>query len=66
MWEEFSLLHFVQTVYVAYPAFCPIDVAKYSLGVKRQELEADHSPPTNAKVKKARIYSSTPPYGFLV
>jgi hypothetical protein len=30
--------------------------------VKRQRLEADHSPPTNAEVKKMWIYTSTPPY----
>jgi hypothetical protein len=33
-------------------------------GVKRQGREADHSPPTNAEVKKMWIYTSTPPYIF--
>jgi hypothetical protein len=33
--------------------------------VKRLELEADHSPPTNAEVKKMLIYISTPPYAFM-
>jgi hypothetical protein len=32
-----------------------------SLGVKRPRREADHSPPSNAKVKNTRIYTSTPP-----
>jgi hypothetical protein len=31
-----------------------------SPGMKRQEREADHSPPTNAEAKKAWIYTSTP------
>jgi hypothetical protein len=31
-------------------------------GVKRPESEADHSPPTSAKVKKTWMYASTPPY----
>jgi hypothetical protein len=33
-----------------------------SPGVKRPAREADHSPPTNAEVKKMWIYTSTPPY----
>jgi hypothetical protein len=34
-------------------------------GVKRQGLEADHSPPTSAEVKKMWIYTSTPLYAFM-
>jgi hypothetical protein len=34
-------------------------------GVKRAESEADHSPPTSAKVKNTWIYISTPPYTFM-
>jgi hypothetical protein len=34
--------------------------------VKWQGLEADHSPPTSAKVKKAWIYRSIPPYIFMM
>jgi hypothetical protein len=34
-------------------------------GVKRPWREADHSPPTSAKVKKMWIYTSTPPYAFM-
>jgi hypothetical protein len=37
----------------------------FSPGVKRQGREADHSPPTNAEVKKTWIYTSTPPYVFM-
>jgi hypothetical protein len=36
-----------------------------SPGVKRLGREADHSPPTSAKVKKMWIYISTPPYAFM-
>jgi hypothetical protein len=37
-----------------------------SLGVKQLGREADHSPPTNAEVKKTWIYTSIPPYIFMV
>jgi hypothetical protein len=43
------------------------DPTSYKMGtggsspkVKRQEREADHSPPTSAEVKKMWIYTSTP------
>jgi hypothetical protein len=36
-----------------------------SPGVKRPELEADHSPPTSAEVKKIWIYAPTPPYAVM-
>jgi hypothetical protein len=35
-------------------------------GVKKPWREADHSPPTRAKVKKMWVYTSTPPYVFMV
>jgi hypothetical protein len=35
-----------------------------SPGVKRPGLEADHSPPASAEVKKSWISTSTPPYNF--
>jgi hypothetical protein len=34
--------------------------------VKRPGHEADHSPPTNAEVKKTWIYTAIPPYVFMV
>jgi hypothetical protein len=37
-----------------------------SPGIKRQGHEADHSPPTSAEVNKMWIYTSTPPYAFMV
>jgi hypothetical protein len=37
-----------------------------SPGIKRLVREADHSPPASAEVKKTWIYTSTPPYVFMV
>jgi hypothetical protein len=37
-----------------------------SSGIKRQGREADHSTPTSAEVKKMWIYTSTPPYAFMM
>jgi hypothetical protein len=34
--------------------------------VKRPGREVDHSPPASAEVKKMWIYTSTPPYAFMV
>jgi hypothetical protein len=34
-------------------------------GIKRSGLEADHSPPTSAEIKKKWIYTSAPPYAFM-
>jgi hypothetical protein len=36
-----------------------------SLGVKRSEREADHSPPSNAEIKTAWSYTSAPPVVFM-
>jgi hypothetical protein len=36
-----------------------------SPGVKRQERDADRSPPTSAEVKKMWIYTFTPLYAFM-
>jgi hypothetical protein len=37
-----------------------------SSGVKRQGRETDHSPRTSAQVNKIWIYTSTPPYAFMM
>jgi hypothetical protein len=37
-----------------------------SPGIKRPGREANHSPPAIAEVKKMWIYTSTPPYAFMV
>jgi hypothetical protein len=36
-----------------------------SLGVKRPEREADHSPPSSAEVKNAWSYTSAPQHAFM-
>jgi hypothetical protein len=36
-----------------------------SLRIKKQEREADHSPPTSAEVKKIWIYTPTSQYAFM-
>jgi hypothetical protein len=51
----------VQTGSGAYPASYPMGT-----GVKRPGLEADYSPQTSADVKNTWIYTSTPPYVFMV
>jgi hypothetical protein len=37
-----------------------------SAGLKRPGREADHSPPTSAEVMKMWIYTSAPPYVFMM
>jgi hypothetical protein len=49
--REFSL-PYVKTGSGAHPAY-PMGTGTLSPGVKRQGLEADHSPPTSAEDKKA-------------
>jgi hypothetical protein len=62
--RDFSLLHSVQISSEA--THLPIQwvVGAYSLGVNCLGLEADHSPPSSAKVKNAWNYTSTPPHTF--
>jgi hypothetical protein len=47
-------------------AFNGNEYQKIFLEAKRQEREADHSPPTSAEIKRTWIYTSTPPYAFMV
>jgi hypothetical protein len=42
----------------------PVGIVGSFPGVKRPELEVDHSP-TSAEVKKMRVYTSTSPYVFM-
>jgi hypothetical protein len=58
--QEFSLLH-VQPHSGVHPTSYPMGAGVLSPGVKRQEREADHSPPASAEAKKIWIYTSTPP-----
>jgi hypothetical protein len=60
---NFSLHHRVQNGSGAHPA--PWVPGALSLGVKRPGREADHSPPSSAKVKNTWSYTSTPQYVFM-
>jgi hypothetical protein len=55
--QDFSLLHSVQTDYEAHPASYP---GALSMGVKWQGCEADHLPPSSAKVKKGGVIPPLP------
>jgi hypothetical protein len=50
---NFSLHHrCVQNSSGAHPASYPMGIKALSLGVKRPERQADHSPPSSAEVKE--------------
>jgi hypothetical protein len=48
-----------------HPTFYPMGTGALSPGIKRPELEADHSPPASDDIKKMWIYASSPPYAFM-
>jgi hypothetical protein len=56
--------HRVQTGSGAHPASYPMVTRGSSVGVERPGREADHSPPSSAKVN-AWNYTSTPHYAFM-
>jgi hypothetical protein len=58
---NFSLHHRVQNGSGAHPASYPMGNGALSVGVKRQGREADHSPPSSAKVKNVWSCTSTSP-----
>jgi hypothetical protein len=62
---KFSLHHKVQTGSGAHSASYTKGSRGLSLGVKRLELEADHSPPSSAEIKNAWSYTSTPQHAFI-
>jgi hypothetical protein len=51
--RNFSLLHLVQTGSGAHPVSYPMGSGFFSVGVKRQGHEAEHSPPSSAEVQNA-------------
>jgi hypothetical protein len=63
--QKFSLLYIVQTGSGVHTTSYKIGIWGSFPGVKRQGLEAEHSPPTSAEVKKMWIYTCTPPYVFM-
>jgi hypothetical protein len=56
-----SLHHNVQNGSGAHPASYLMVPGALSLGLKRPGREADHSPPSSAKVNNVWSYTSTPP-----
>jgi hypothetical protein len=64
--QEFSLLHVVQTGPGVHPASYPMGTGDSFPGAKWKEREVDHSPSTIAEVKRTWLYTSTPPYVFMV
>jgi hypothetical protein len=57
---NFSLFHHVKTGSGAHIASYPVGTGGSFSGVKWLECEADHSPPSSAKVKSVWRYTSTP------
>jgi hypothetical protein len=62
--QEYSLFYVIETDSRILSASYPMRIGSSYPGVKWQEREADHSPPTSAEVTKTWIYTSTPPYVF--
>jgi hypothetical protein len=62
---NFSLHHRVQNVSGATQHPLQWVQGALSLGIKRPERKADHSPPSSAEVKNAWSYTSTPQYVFM-
>jgi hypothetical protein len=60
-----SLHHRVHNGSGAHPSSYPMGTTDISLGIKRPEREADHSPPSSAEVKNAWSYTSIPQYVFM-
>jgi hypothetical protein len=63
--QEFSLVRVVQTGSGVHLTSYSMGTGGSFPGVKRPRCEADHSPPTNAEVKKIWPYTSTAPYVFM-
>jgi hypothetical protein len=58
---NFSLHHHIQNSSGAHPASFPVGTRVLSLGIKRLGREADHSPPSSAKVKECvELYFHSP------
>jgi hypothetical protein len=63
--QEFSLPHVIQTGSGVHLTSYPMGTGALSPQLKRPGLEADHSLPTSAEVKKTWVYISTPLYAFV-
>jgi hypothetical protein len=60
----FSFPHHADQLWVP-PTLFSVDTRALSLGIEVLGCEADHTPPTSAKVKKTWIYTFTSPYIFM-
>jgi hypothetical protein len=63
--QDLAVFRNVQTGSGVHPAHYEVGTGSLSLGVKRREREADHSPATIAEVKKMWIFTFTLPYAFI-
>jgi hypothetical protein len=59
-WQDFSILHKVQTSSGAYPASCQMGTGNHLPGCKAAGCGADHSPPSSAEVKNGGAYLHSP------
>jgi hypothetical protein len=64
--QEFSLLHVVQTSSWVHTASYPMGTGASFPGIKRPGREADVSHTNIDEIKKTWIYTSTPPYVFMM
>jgi hypothetical protein len=63
--EEWKVTWCVQTGSGAHPASYSLGTGGSSLELKRPRREAGHSPPSNAEIKNAWSYNTTPQYAFM-
>jgi hypothetical protein len=61
-----NFVHVVQDGYGVHPTSYSMVTGALSPGVKRPGHEVDHSPTASVEVKNVSIYTSTPPYAFMV
>jgi hypothetical protein len=50
----------------AHLAFYPMGTEGFSLGIRGQRREADHSPPSSVAVKNGGAILSLPPHGIML
>lgn len=64
-WEDLFPFHGIQTSTETHSPSYPVDTQDHSPGVKQPVREADNSPPSSAKIKNARSYTSVCQYVFM-
>jgi len=63
--QERPLLQSVEEGFRSYPASCSVVIGVLSPKAKRSVCEANHSPPSSAKVKNVSCYISKPDYAYV-